>query len=96
VILDEPFRGLDSEQRHALLARARELWRDATLIFISHDIREAMSFERVLVMENGTIAEDGHGPRLQAMLAAESALHKEFWEGAEWRHLRLHNGHLTP
>jgi ABC-type multidrug transport system fused ATPase/permease subunit len=94
-ILDEPFRGLDSDQRHALLTRARELWRDATLIFISHDIREATSFERVLVMEEGTIVEDGHGPRLDAMLAAESAIRDEFWDGAEWRRLRLQDGHLT-
>jgi ABC-type multidrug transport system fused ATPase/permease subunit len=95
VILDEPFRGLDSEQRHALLTRARELWRDATLIFISHDIQEALMFERVLVMEAGTIVEDGHGPRLQAMLDAERAIRDEFWEGAEWRRLRLQDGHLT-
>jgi ABC-type bacteriocin/lantibiotic exporter with double-glycine peptidase domain len=95
VILDEPFRGLDFDQRHTLLTRARELWRDATLIFISHDIREAMTFERALVMENGTIVEDGHGPRLHAMLDAERAIREEFWEGAEWRHLRLYNGHLT-
>jgi ATP-binding cassette subfamily B protein len=95
VILDEPFRGLDFDQRHALLARARELWRDATLIFISHDIREAMSFERVLVMEDGTIVEDGHGPRFHAMLQAERAIREEFWDGPEWRRLRLHNGQLT-
>jgi ATP-binding cassette subfamily B protein len=95
VVLDEPFRGLDSEQRHALLARARERWRDATLIFISHDIQEAMSFDRVLVMEDGTIAEDGHGPRLRAMLDAERAIRVEFWDGPQWRHLRLHNGQLT-
>ena len=95
VILDEPFRGLDFEQRHKLLVRAREVWRDATLIFISHDIREALSFERVLVMEDGRIAEDGHGPRLRAMLQAESAIRDEFWNGAEWRHLRLDNGQLT-
>ena len=94
-ILDEPFRGLDFEHRHALLARARERWRDATLIFISHDMREAMTFDRVLVMEDGTIVEDGHGPRLRAMLDAESAIRNEFWDGAEWRHLRLHNGQLT-
>jgi ABC-type multidrug transport system fused ATPase/permease subunit len=94
-ILDEPFRGLDSEQRRVLLTRARELWRHATLIFISHDIQEAMTFERVLVIEDGTIAEDGHGPRLHAMLDAESAIRDGFWEGADWRYLRLHNGQLT-
>jgi ATP-binding cassette subfamily B protein len=102
-ILDEPFRGLDSEQRHTLLTRARELWRDATLLSISHDIQEALAFERVLVIENGTIAEDGDPrvlsrdpqSRLYAMLRAERALREEFWEGAEWRRLRLQNGHLT-
>jgi ABC-type bacteriocin/lantibiotic exporter with double-glycine peptidase domain len=95
VILDEPFRGLDFEQRHTLLKRAREVWRDATLIFISHDIQEALEFDRVLVLENGRIIEDGHGPRFQAMLQAERAIRDEFWESAEWRHLRLHNGQLT-
>jgi ABC-type bacteriocin/lantibiotic exporter with double-glycine peptidase domain len=95
VILDEPFRGLDFDQRHKLLARAREVWRDATLIFISHDIREALAFERVLVMEDGRIVEDGHGRRFQAMLQAERAIRDEFWDSEEWRRLRLDNGQLT-
>jgi ABC-type bacteriocin/lantibiotic exporter with double-glycine peptidase domain len=95
VILDEPFRGLDYEQRRVLLARAREHWRHATLIFISHDIQEALGFERVLVIEDGTITEDGHGPRLRAMLDAERAIRDDFWAGAEWRRLRLDNGQLT-
>ena len=66
-ILDEPFRGLDFEQRHKLLARARETWRDATLLAISHDIAEAMSFERVLVIEDGRIVEDGDPRELAAI-----------------------------
>jgi ABC-type bacteriocin/lantibiotic exporter with double-glycine peptidase domain len=100
VILDEPFRGLDFQQRHTLLTRARDVWRDATLIFISHDIQEALAFERVLVMEEGGIIEDSHGedgrgPRFQAMLQAERAIREEFWDSAEWRHLHLDNGQLT-
>jgi len=102
-ILDEPFRGLDSEQRHKLLARSREAWRHATLLLVSHDIAEAMSFERVLVLEGGQIIEDGDPrelsrtpeSRFHAMLEAESAIRGKFWNGAEWRHLRLHNGQLT-
>jgi ABC-type bacteriocin/lantibiotic exporter with double-glycine peptidase domain len=97
-ILDEPFRGLDFEQRHKLLARSREIWRDATLLAITHDIAEAMTFERVLVMEDGRIVEDGHPhelPRLQAMLQAERSIREEFWNGPQWRHLRLENGQLT-
>ena len=102
-ILDEPFRGLDFEQRHKLLARSRDTWRAATLLAISHDIAEAMTFERVLVIEDGRIVEDGHprelarrpASRFHAMLQAESAIREEFWNGAEWRHLSLKNGQLT-
>ncbi len=102
-ILDEPFRGLDFEQRHHLLTRSRENWRDATLLAISHDIAEAITFPRVLVLEDGRIVEDGdprelaHNPesRFHAMLEAESAIHEELWNNAEWRHLRLQNGQLT-
>jgi ATP-binding cassette subfamily B protein len=97
-ILDEPFRGLDFEQRHKLLARSREIWRDATLLAITHDITEALTFERVLVLEAGRIVEDGDPrelPRLHAMLEAERAVREQFWNGAEWRHLRLENGRLT-
>ena len=62
-ILDEPFRGLDIDQRHKLLERSRETWRDATLLAISHDIAEAMAFDRVLVLEDGQIVEDGDTAR---------------------------------
>jgi len=102
-ILDEPFRGLDFEQRHKLLARSRETWRDATLLAISHDIAEALTFPRVLVLEEGRIVEDGNPQelarnpesRFYAMLDAERAIREEFWNGPEWHHLRLENGQLT-
>ena len=102
-ILDEPFRGLDIEQRRKLLVRARETWRGATLLAISHDIAEALTFDRVLVLENGRIAEDGDpgelaadpASRFHALLEAERAIREEFWNGPEWRHLRLENGQLT-
>jgi ABC-type bacteriocin/lantibiotic exporter with double-glycine peptidase domain len=102
-ILDEPFRGLDIDQRRKLLARSREVWHDATLLAISHDIGEALSFDRVLVLDNGRIVEDGDPrelagnpeSRFHAMLAAERNVREAFWNGAEWRHLRLENGQLT-
>jgi ABC-type bacteriocin/lantibiotic exporter with double-glycine peptidase domain len=102
-ILDEPFRGLDFEQRHKLMARSREIWRDATLLAISHDIAEALEFDRVLVIDAGRVVEDGdpkalaadRESRLAAMLEAERAVREEFWNGPGWRHLRLENGQLT-
>jgi ATP-binding cassette subfamily B protein len=102
VILDEPFRGLDIDQRRVLLQRARQLWSSATLLVISHDIAESMSFGRVVVIEGGLIVEDGNpselalkpGSRLQDMLQAERAVREELWAGGEWRRLRLENGAL--
>jgi len=102
-ILDEPFRGLDFEQRRTLLARSREAWKDATLLVISHDIAEALTFDRVLVLEQGRIIEDGEpeeltrrpGSRFAAMLEAERAVREELWNGGDWRRVRLENGRAT-
>jgi len=101
-ILDEPFRGLDLDQRRTLLGRAREFWRDATLLWISHDVAETQSFERVLVVEEGRIVEDG-APRelardptskLHSMMEAERAVREELWSGGDWRRLRMQEGSL--
>jgi ABC-type bacteriocin/lantibiotic exporter with double-glycine peptidase domain len=101
-ILDEPFRGLDSSERHRLLQVARETWRDATLVWISHDIDETMGFDRVLVLEDGRVVEDGNprelidnpDSRLNVMHLAERAVRDGLWSSAEWRRVRLQDGVL--
>jgi ATP-binding cassette subfamily B protein len=102
VILDEPFRGLDREQRRELLERARRWWAEATLICITHDLAETLSFGRVLVIEGGRVVEDGSpralavkaGGRYRALLEEERAVREELWGGATWRRLRLDQGCL--
>ena len=64
VLLDEPFRGTDRQQRQRLLTSARRHWAAATLLCATHDIAETLSFSRVLVIENGRIVEDGNPARL--------------------------------
>jgi ABC-type bacteriocin/lantibiotic exporter with double-glycine peptidase domain len=103
VILDEPFRGLDIDQRRVLLQRAREVWRDATVLSISHDVQETLSFNRVLVIEAGRLVEDANptvlaeheSSRFHAMLEAERAVREGLWSTNEWRHLRLDEGKLV-
>ncbi len=103
VILDEPFRGLDRDQRRELLVRARNHWPDATLLCITHDVGETQSFERVLVVDGGRIVEDDNpsqlaaqpGSRYRALLDAECAVRANLWASAGWRRLRLQNGQLT-
>ena len=98
-IMDEPFRGLDPGQRHQMLERARSVWHEATLLCITHDISETRAFDRVLVVENGRIVEDGNpfdlarraGSAYARLLEAEQAV-SNLWSAAGWRRLRLRDG----
>ncbi|MBI4674374.1 MAG: ATP-binding cassette domain-containing protein [Chloroflexi bacterium] len=102
VILDEPFRGLAREQRRTLLAKARQLWQGATLICITHDVRETCDLDRVYVMEGGQIVEQGcpsalleqPTSRFKAMLDAEQTVQQELWSGSFWRRWYMQQGHL--
>jgi ATP-binding cassette subfamily B protein len=101
-VLDEAFLGLERDQRTSLLAEARQHWCRSTLLYVTHDIAEARSFERVLVLENGKIAEDGN-PRMLARIAssrfrrlsqAQDAIQARF-AGGEWRRVHLRDGHIV-
>lgn len=100
VILDEPFRGLDREKRRLLLQRAREHWRNATLICITHDVGETTAFDRVIVVEDGHIIEDANpaslaaqvGSRYGDMLKAENSVRDKMWQNANWRRLFVDGG----
>ena len=102
-ILDEPLRGLDRGQRHRLLARARTRWRDATLLCATHDVGEALRFDRILVLDGGRVLADGPpdvlladpAGALQQMLDAEHALRDELDSGDGWRRLRVAGGTLS-
>jgi ATP-binding cassette subfamily B protein len=101
-LLDEPFRGLDRENRAGFLRRAREHWKEATLFAVTHDISECRSFDRVLVLERGRLVEDGppeellaqSGSRLRALLELEEELLR-LWGDRSWRHLRIEKGRLV-
>lgn len=99
VVLDEPFRGLERERRSALLARARELWRGATLLCVTHDLAETRGFDAVVVVESGRVVEVGppdelarRVSRYRALCDAEAALEREVWRDPSWRRVRLADG----
>jgi ATP-binding cassette subfamily B protein len=100
VILDEPFTALDRERRQELLRRAKKLWRNATLICITHDVGESTHFERVIVMEHGRVLEDGRPTalvhlkesRYRRLLEAEQTVRRHVWANNAWRMIRLDDG----
>ncbi|MDM8527912.1 cysteine peptidase family C39 domain-containing protein [Anaerolineales bacterium HSG24] len=102
VILDEPFRGLDRPQRRQLLTEAREYWKNATLLCITHDVGDTDEFERVLVIEEGCLTEDATPAELlkqptsryRQLWDAEKSIREELWTSAEWRRLWLADGHI--
>jgi ABC-type bacteriocin/lantibiotic exporter with double-glycine peptidase domain len=103
VIMDEPFRGLDREQRVEMLRQSREWWAHATLLCVTHDVSETLAFDRVLVVEEGRIVADGApsvlaatpASRYAALLAAEAEAWARTWSNPVWRRLRLADGRLS-
>jgi len=101
-ILDEPFRGLDRDQRQSLLKLSRKHWQESTLIYISHDIAEALSFDTVIVMDNGKIIENSNPHTLmsistskfRAMMDASQSLYDTLWNSDHWKRWILKKGEL--
>jgi len=102
VLLDEAFRGLSRKQRQDLLSAARRWWPAATLLFATHDISDTLTFDRVLVLEDRRIREDGvpkvlattEGSRYRALLDAEHAGLASVLSDPDWRRLCLDQGML--
>ena len=102
-ILDEPTRGLDRGQRDSFLQRAREIWQDATLLCITHDVASTRAFSRVLVIDHGQVVEDGDPAQLHAnpdsryrqLCDREEQVRKGLWSAALWRRFAMRDGALS-
>jgi ATP-binding cassette, subfamily B, bacterial len=64
LVLDEPTTGLDADSTRLVVGALRTLMRRTTTIIISHDPDLVRSAERVLVVEDGGIAEEGSPAQL--------------------------------
>ena len=102
VLLDEPFRGLDRQQRRSFLGRARQHWQKSTMLCVTHDLADTLDFQRVLVVSHGKVVEDGaprellknaHSP-YASMLRAERDLLSELDSDGGWRRIRIEDKRL--
>jgi ABC-type bacteriocin/lantibiotic exporter with double-glycine peptidase domain len=101
-ILDEPARGLGREERRHMLSSLRARFSGATLLCVTHDVSDTLDFDRVLVIEEGRILEQGvpwtlHAQprsRYRALLEEEGAMRRELGSNTAWRRLRLQAGRV--
>ncbi len=101
-ILDEPARGLDRDRRLSFLADARGHFSGVTLLCVTHDVTATLDFDRVLVIENGRILEQGTprelyedaSSRYRALFDREKSVGRRLWSHPIWRRLRMTRGVL--
>lgn len=66
LILDEPTAALDARAEYEVFERFNELTTGKMALFISHRFSTVRMAERIIVLENGSIAEEGSHDRLMA------------------------------
>jgi len=84
------------------MKEARKLWADVTLLCVSHDVVQTCDFDRVLVIENGRLVENGPPQELLSnpdsryarLVRADEDNHRALWRGGAWRNWRLAQGRL--
>ena len=74
LLLDEPTSALDPGTEHAIMETIAELMRGRTTLIITHRLATIHSLGRIVVLEHGTIAEQGTGPELLASAGAYAKL----------------------
>ncbi|XP_033249468.1 ATP-binding cassette sub-family C member Sur isoform X1 [Drosophila miranda] len=67
LVLDEATSALDSSTEAALLKAADKAFQGRTIITIAHRLITILDYDRLIVMENGRIIEDGNPRKLQQL-----------------------------
>jgi ATP-binding cassette subfamily B protein len=66
IILDEPASALDAKAEHELYEFLRGLWRDRTVVLVSHRLASVRSADRIVVLDAGCVVDVGTHDELMA------------------------------
>lgn len=77
LLLDEPTSALDPTTEHAIMDTIGELMRDRTTLIITHRLTTVHGMERILVLKDGELVEEGTGPGLLEKNGIYAALYRD-------------------
>lgn len=67
LLLDEPTSALDATTEKAVMETIAELMKGRTTLMVTHRLNTAHRFDRIVVLEQGRVVEQGSGPELLAL-----------------------------
>lgn len=77
LVLDEATSSLDSESEMLIQQALENLMKDKTVIVIAHRLSTIMKMDRIVVMDKGTVIEEGTH---KALLQKKNGMYKELWD----------------
>ncbi len=77
LVLDEATSSLDSESEHAIQLSLEELMKDRTVIAIAHRLSTLKKMDRIIIIDDGRIVEDGTTDEL---LKKTDGIFKNMWD----------------
>lgn len=76
LVLDEATSSLDSESEHYIQDALKNLMRDKTVIVVAHRLSTIMQMDRIIVLENGRIVEQG---KHEELLKMKQGIYQKLW-----------------
>ena len=80
LLLDEPTSALDPATEHAIMGTIYELMRGRTTLIVTHRLSTIHGVDRIVVLKDGIIAEQGTGPEL----LAKNGVYAELYKSADY------------
>ena len=76
LILDEPTAALDSESEHLVIEALERLMKGRTVITVAHRLSTLRNVDKIIVVKDGVVAEDGTHEQLLALDGVYAQLHR--------------------